>query len=439
MNGQWVNTTQNMKNLFYLTQLPQAPWMQFEVCTRPNDGKPSALGFFEKRWNGPSGFPWYYGSKWTLNDQKPYPSFDCEWSKVAVQIDPSRVQGIPGNKGYMSFTPNSWWRTKSCFAFNAFKCITLLVRPMATLSAGGMASIWWWPSWHNIWSPIGMETPGFWVSTANGNDYSFDLWIGNRGHNYKPCKINEWNFVVIYINCDENGVYNFNFEAAALSDLRTKKQRNTFYNSLSAIQARGTQIVIPSIRSPQDHHYSGRLILGGGNPYESGIGRQSFTGDIAWMHGFDSYFDNFEYLNSEIIQSWYSRWPRGNLDDPRPASIIAESIKNIDCTATPVTLYQHCTNSWWGRGNIQKLCIGEHQITPYNNNYPFMPDASYIRVEPGYVATIFNGPPDEPSTRSKRIDGRAAGEEFNFCDEGAWANDSIRAIRVERGNNWAGL
>jgi hypothetical protein len=281
-----------------------------------------------------------------------------------------------------------------------------------------------------------METPGFWIYTNDGKEYQFDLWIGNRGHNYQPCKVNEWNLVVIYVNSDENGVYNFNYAAKALSDLRTDQQIKDFADTLKTKKDRGSQIVIPAIRSEADHYHSGRFILGGGYVTGEWIARQSFTGDIAWFHGFDYYLDDPAYLHAEITQTWMTRWPRGNLDDPRPPSIVAKSSENIDCSVTPVQLYQHCTDLIWGRGAVQRLCLGEHSITQYNNNNPpFMPDASYIVVDAGYTAIIFDGPPDAPGTRSRLIDGGTKGAKYNFCDEGAWANDRIRTIRVEKSMN----
>lgn len=301
-NGKTITDSPEYGNTIYLTQEADAPWLQYEICSRPNLGRAASIGFFEKRWNGPCAFPWSYGKKWTLQDQQPIPSFDCESSQVSFI-----VKDIPA-RGFMSFETNSWWRTKASFAFNSMKCITLLVRPRATLSAGSMGSIMWWPGYYGGWSSIGMETPGLWLFTPDGKTYQFDFWIGNRGHSYMDCKINDWNLIVIHMICDERGLQRFAAAAAPLETLKTKEGRTFFSYQLSKMQTASGQYIIPRISNPSEKGYSGPLILGGGNPEGNSIQRYSFSGDIAWLHGFNHYLDN-ELLEKEINQSWRSRWP----------------------------------------------------------------------------------------------------------------------------------
>jgi gamma-glutamyltranspeptidase/glutathione hydrolase len=126
--------TEARANMF-ITQEPDAPWMQYEICSRPNNGKGTAVGFFEKRWNGPIA---YYENQGV---DKPIPSFDALSSGVVAQTDNAMTYTVPGGKGFLSFTSGSWWRTVSMFAYTAFKTITLLVRPSANLAASSQASI----------------------------------------------------------------------------------------------------------------------------------------------------------------------------------------------------------------------------------------------------------------------------------------------------------
>lgn len=308
-----VDSPLNTRDM-YLTQEPLAPWLQYEICSRPNLGRSATVGFFEKRWNGPCAFPWQNGTKWKLQDQNPVPSFDCEWSQTSFLTD-SRLLGDSPTRGFMSFTNNSWWRTKASFAFNSMKTMTLLVRPRPTLTAGAMGSIMWWPGYYRGWSSIGMETPGLWLYSPDGKTHQFDFWIGNRGHSYMDCVLNEWNLIVIQMIGDKGGLRKFSCAAAPVSTLRTKSGRSAFVSNLREGQAATGQYIIPRISNPNEKGFSGPLILGGGNAEGTSIQRYSFTGDIGWLHGFNHYLDE-ELLDAEVNQTWRSRWPVPPLDTP---------------------------------------------------------------------------------------------------------------------------
>ena len=314
-NGKTITSTPQEGNDIYLTQEPLAPWLQFEICSRPNLGRTASVGFFEKRWNGPCAFPWQLGTKWSLQDQKPVPSFDAESSQVSFTTNVRLLGDLP-IRGFMGFTANSWWRTKANFAFNSMRCLTLLVRPRATLSAGGMGSIMWWPGYFRGWSSIGMETPGLWLYSPDGKTYQFDFWIGNRGHSYMDCKIDDWNLVVIHvIGNASTGVENFACASAPLESLRTAQGRSAFSSRLNQMKSGTGNIIIPNIRNPNERGYSGPIILGGGNANGNTIQRYAFTGDIAWIHGFNNYM-NSDMLEAEVFQTWKSRWPISPLSTP---------------------------------------------------------------------------------------------------------------------------
>jgi len=82
-----------------------------------------------------------------------------------------------------------------------------------------------------------------------------------------------------------------------------------------------------------------------------------------------------------------------------------------------VTLYEHCDKT----GTVTPLpgtglfTVGVH----------FPENASYIDVPAGFTATIYTG---NLTGRSKVIN---QNEAFVFCNEGGWANDSIRSIVVK--------
>ena len=85
-------------------------------------------------------------------------------------------------------------------------------------------------------------------------------------------------------------------------------------------------------------------------------------------------------------------------------------------SATAVTLYQNCDKSGWAR-NLPGVGTFKADV-----DYPA--DASYIMVPAGFRATIYTG---VLSGQSKVIDENQA---YIFCNDGSWANDSIKSIVV---------
>jgi hypothetical protein len=69
-----------------------------------------------------------------------------------------------------------------------------------------------------------------------------------------------------------------------------------------------------------------------GNKIETFIGNtsigQSFTGDIAWLHGFRNYINSDDILSAELYQTWKSRWPSSSniVETPTPAKIIKPQV-----------------------------------------------------------------------------------------------------------------
>lgn len=291
----------------YLTQEPLAPWMQYELCTKPNSGRGASVGFFEKRWNGPSAFNYHNGFA--------FPSFDVDSRSVVFQTDEKLRSDVPGKKGYMSFNSSSWWHTRSYFHFTAFKTLTLLIRPMATLAPGGFGSVF-----HHCNLAAGAFSAGLYIYNTAGQ---YTVGYGtNKGQAQTtvPITMNEWNLVVIQYIGDDNGVRGISFNVETLAALKRSDGavRRQFLAKLTARQQWGT--AGPVMVGGGDGNYvknSGWLMMGSSGsdfykrPGMAAWNSPSFTGDVAWVHGFRNYIDRDELLLNEINQTWISRWPNG--------------------------------------------------------------------------------------------------------------------------------
>lgn len=286
----------------YLTQEPLAPWMQYEICSRPNGDSGNAVGFFEKRWNGQISYAF-----WT--NRRAF-SFDVVSGGVAYQTDIQRRQGIPGGKPFASFTSRSWWHTRSYFAFNAFKTITLLVRPMATPAVGAYVNIFHHANFKGF-------STGVYLFNAGGGNFVFHFWNGSTAAQVRAFP-NEWNLLVFQYISDEGGLRAIHFDAERLSTIRQDGGRRAFLDRLRSRQNATGGYIVGNATSNREN--SGYILMGAGmSDYLDSSNRwswkaDSFTGDVAWIHGFRTFLDTDELLRTEINQTWISRWPRGNID-----------------------------------------------------------------------------------------------------------------------------
>jgi len=308
-NGwQDINAAAIQKDI-YLTQEPLAPWLQYEICSRPNNQQGVSTGLYEKRWNGASSL--------VATTGKVIPSFDVEAKSVVFQTDMNLRSTVPMQKGYASFITASSWKTKNYFAYNAFKTVTMLVRPMATPAVGQIVCIF-----HHInVNPSGLirYSIGVYFLNNGNNNYSFSVWIGSSGNGFintiYPATPNEWNLLVIQYGSDIGGTRGINFDAAPLTVLQSPKGLTDFSNRLRSKQSFTGPYILGNPSA--DRGNAGVMVLGdtfssinwGGNP--------GFTGDIAWLHGFRNFLDTEELLATEVKQSWMSRWPNKNLTDDK--------------------------------------------------------------------------------------------------------------------------
>jgi hypothetical protein len=261
----------------YLTQEAYAPWLQYEVCKKPNF-QITSTGFFEKRWNGPCAY--------SYEDGVPYQSFDVVATSVVVN---TKGDDDTRNKGYLTFNSGSQWYTKSFFHFNAFKTITLLIRPVTNISSGNYAPVF---SHRN-------ETQGYTIFLYN-NGGSYKIGLNNS---FKDITMNEWNLVVIQYVGDENGVRAFSLNVNTLKSLENVQNRNFLFQNMLSQQQSYSPVIAGG---PGEYSVNSAQMSLGSLPNST---IQSFTGDVAWVHGFRYYLTSQELLSKEIDQTWLSRWP----------------------------------------------------------------------------------------------------------------------------------
>ena len=278
----------------YLTQEPLAPWLTYEVCTRPNNGN-ATLGLLERRWNGPVART-YAGASILC--------FDTTTTAVSATAPTKKEYG------YASFIgKNSAWTMKGRLGFNAVKTLTLMIRPMggsAAPTAGSKLNILSWCR-YNTGKGISLYYTG-------ANQISVNT--ANRGTFSVPVTPNVWNYIVIQSVNDGRGVYNFTVNATTADSLSTAATLTTFVNSLSSGQnATGGYITGSASIDANESAFLrlGALTVGAQNPdINTNNSKLSFQGDVAFIHGFRTYLTTAAMVRTDVNQQWMSRWPRGD-------------------------------------------------------------------------------------------------------------------------------
>lgn len=246
-NGSTFNKlTEAVGSKLYLTQEPYAPWLQYEVCTKPVKGTVS--GFMEKRWYGSAGY----------KNNKDVDTFGASSTGVVINQNNSG-QGV--NKPMMSFTSTSAWSTNSLFAFSAFRAITILVRPKATLSKGTLATIF------SFMSPDSAATPNcpiLSLSCDNNAKYTFDFYVANFGHTSLNCTLDEWNFITIQFVGDANGVRKFTCHADSFTNLTNASARKAYLTDMINSQNYSGPYILQYVNMASKSMYAGSLAFGGG-------------------------------------------------------------------------------------------------------------------------------------------------------------------------------
>ena len=278
-----VATDRSVQQNMYLTQEPNAPWLQYEVFASSPIIEGGGMAFCEKRFR--------------ITD-RPFTSVSSFHASMeggaSLHTEKDERKYVPGNKGYISLIRGSSWKTTGKFCYNAFKTITVLVRPKY-LPANTMGIIFS----SDILACL-IENDGERYIIAGGGGTDSD---SRDYHDYIP---NEWNLIVIqFVNTDGYGIRNIGTNCCPLSKLATKSQRQAFVDNLSSRRNTTSPIFLPNAKTQNDiseYRYSSKLVLG------KALGIDGFDGDIAWLHGFRDYFTTEDTLKAEINSSWISRW-----------------------------------------------------------------------------------------------------------------------------------
>lgn len=291
---------QNPNNSFaaradmYLTQEPLAPWMNYEVCSRPNMGAATAMGLYERRWNGQSAIS--YGGK-------AIPSFDVDTN------GPTITPPTASARGYVSFLSSHRWAMKARLGFNAVRTLTLMINPKASLSSNTSANIL---CWYNYRTGKGVI-----LSLKNSfGQYQLTYTTMATGASIAPISINQWNYIVLQVVSDGYGVQAFNVSCAPVASLQTASGVSSFVNSLVSRQNNTGSYIAGS--AAKDVNESAQIRIGNlaRSQYpdipDAREELSSFQGDLAFFHGFRDFMNTSDLVNADVQGTWMSRWPRGN-------------------------------------------------------------------------------------------------------------------------------
>lgn len=298
------NATKANTQDFYLTQSALAPYVQYEICDRANGTEGAKKGFFDTRWTGPC----------ALHEGKSVPGFDVKSNGCVVQTRADLLRESPVGKPYLSLTTGSWWKTDAYFAYTAFKTLTIAVRPTGAVAPGQRLSIFQHANFAGY-------SHGIYLRNVNGaHVFEFENRFDGQGSISRkrlqvPAELQKWNLIVVqYLKDAANqGVADIHMEANTFENLRVNSVRRAFLSNLQTAQGRSLGALLLQNAAMNPSH-SGLLALGGTmSEYktQNGLRRfmdQSFTGDVAWVHGFRNYLDTEEQLKNELVQEWERRW-----------------------------------------------------------------------------------------------------------------------------------
>lgn len=297
--GAWQdpNTSQSARTDLYVSQEPLAPWLNYEVCTRPNGGV-TAMGLYERRWNGPAAIS--YGGK-------NIPSFDVSVNALSITAPTTAV------RGFASFVSTSSWKTQARLGFNAVRTLTMMVNPMANVTNGSKVSILFW---------FRPDTgKGVMISLKNnGGNYILETYTTDKGFTNSPISPNQMNYIVLQVISDSRGVQDFNVSSASVAALSGMSAaavaaRTSFVNTLIAKQNITRGYIANSASSDANESAPLRVgaVLTAQNPDISTRYQQyGFQGSVVFVHGFREYMNTAELIQADVDGLWMTRWPRQN-------------------------------------------------------------------------------------------------------------------------------
>ena len=278
----------------FLVQEPSAPWLQMEVCTRPDTAGRDREGLMERR----------------------LVYFNCDVNYTAV-VTSAADSSIPGNKPYARFVGSSKWMTTAMYAFSGMRTLTLLVRPTAALNPGEEV--------HIFRHGNNPKTQDITITMKNtGGRHELNcVAIGLNGRTKRmiaQAAVGGWNLLVLqYIQETPvasavsgtkafKPVVDVSFHSFPLASLQSGSALQNAWKQM--IAARNTapigSVFFPTVaEGPAQDAGSGYLVLG-----SDPRGMVGFTGDIAWLHGFRVAMESKDMLEAEVRQTWKKYWYR---------------------------------------------------------------------------------------------------------------------------------
>lgn len=288
-----------LENTFF-TQEPSAPWLQMEVCTRPDVNGSNRKGLVEKR--------------------MVYFNADVMFSSITPS---NGVADAPGKKEFVRFVSNSKWNMTSWVQFSGFRTITLLVRPTAQLTVDSEVHVF---------------------SHTNAKDQEVKITMkqvagramlvlsvvsaANKKTSMVPITMGEYNLVLLqYIQEPATSsalsgtkgfksVVDVSLHCFSLSSLASGSAiQNAWKEMIAARNAApyGRVLFAPVGDGAVGASGCGMICMGRLEPTTtvSKTAMDSFTGDVAWIHGFRVAMEQKEMLEAEARQTWKMYWYRG--------------------------------------------------------------------------------------------------------------------------------
>lgn len=287
----------------FLVQEPSAPWLQIEVCARPDGTGAERKNLQDRRYV--------------------YCNIDITIGAVAV----NSVGGLaPGKKEFSKFVSSSKWSTRSMFAYSGFRTLTLLVRPTTALSPNEEVHIFSHTNFRDQEIKLTMKA----ATAASGSTHQLQLDVkgGRSMRRAAAIQVGEWNLIVLqYIqeqaSSSANALVNtktfkpvqdISLHSFTLSSLASGSAIDTAWKAL--VRERNTATLgtlFPVVgEGVMNGNGAGYLVMGRIDPSYRGVTRSmdGFTGDIAWLHGFRSAMESKDMVEAEVRQTWKTSWYR---------------------------------------------------------------------------------------------------------------------------------
>jgi hypothetical protein len=283
-----------------LTQEPNAPWLQMEVCSNPDK-----FGNYRN----------------TLQDKRlVYVGCDVDILNVTTQMDEGAKGDSPTGSGYVSLVSSSVWKTVHEFAFSAFRTLSLCIRPTALMAANEESHIF------SHGQPTGNRVMVTMKRTGDAHTLTMNVYsTANQLVKSQTKKIimGEWNIVLIQYIQEAPGrfdpvrrggwmsVRDVSLHSFQLKQLYGGSSAEVAWKEMLAERAAGASradmLPLTDDSSETTKVGCGPMVMG---LREAGQRMDGAAMDIAWVHGFRAAFESKDMLIAEAEHSWKSFWYR---------------------------------------------------------------------------------------------------------------------------------